>query len=146
MSRRSADDVSPAAIPANLLPYIYVLDIETQGEQTRLRIRLTGSALDSFFNRPLKDRYLDEFIHGPRSNQVMAGFLDCVSGHEPLWMRQIAAPHGRPPRFVEGIVVPLAPARLYGGLSVGEFAVPAEERRMAESFDRRPLRELLAGP
>src|ERR1041385_2408264 len=131
LARRRADEVKPFELPSKLLPQIYVLEIEGEGEHLRLRVRLTGSGLDAFFKQSLQGRYLDEFIHGPRSEQVMRAFQGCASSHDPLWMRQIVALHGRPPRVVEGIVVWLAPARLYGGLLLGELVSGGGERAAA---------------
>jgi hypothetical protein len=65
---------------------------------------------------------MEDFIHGPRAAEVIAGFHKVAHSHEPLWMRQLVRMTDRAPRFVEGVVVYLSPARLYGGLVAGELS------------------------
>jgi hypothetical protein len=80
-----------------------------------LRIRLVGSALDEAFCRPLRGHTLEEFIHGPRGNEVIASFHHCADTSEPIWMRQVVQMRDRAPRFVEGVAIYLKPERIYGG-------------------------------
>ncbi len=134
---RSAADVNPRNIDATLLPYIYVLDVEsgTAGAPTRLRVRLIGTALSAAFARPLIGLDLDDFVHGPRASDVVTGFHNCAEKNEKIWMGQVVRIKDRAPRFVEGVAIPLAPARIYGGLLVGEFAGDSE----ATAFERNSL-------
>lgn len=126
---------NPASIGAKLLPHLFVLDIERDVSKraAQLRIRLIGTAIDNVFRRPLQGHTLEEFIHGPRGNEVIASFHHCADTHEPLWMRQVVHIRNRAPRFVEGVAIYLKPERIYGGLIVGEFA------GLPESFERIPL-------
>jgi hypothetical protein len=134
---RSASEVNPRDIDATLLPHVYVLDIEggADAAPTRLRVRLTGTALSSAFGRPLIGLYLEDFLHGPRASDVVGGFHDCAEKNEKIWMREVVRIKDRAPRFVEGVAIPLAPARIYGGLLVGELAVGAD----LTAFERRTL-------
>ena len=135
MKLKESVSFNPASIGATLLPHLFVLDIERDMSKraARLRIRLIGTAIDSVFRRPLQGHTLEEFIHGPRGNEVIASFHHCADTHEPLWMRQVVHIRNRAPRFVEGVAIYLKPERIYGGLIVGEFA------GLAESFERIPL-------
>jgi hypothetical protein len=134
---RSASEVNPRDIDATLLPYVYVLDVEGGADAvpTRLRVRLTGTALSSAFGRPLNGLYLEDFLHGPRASDVVGGFHECAEKNEKIWMREVVRFKDRAPRFVEGVAIPLAPARIYGGLLVGELAVDAD----LAAFERRTL-------
>jgi len=127
----------PASIDAKLLPHLFVLDIERDPAKgaSSLRIRLIGTAIDDVFRRPLKGHMLEEYIHGPRGNDVIASFHHCAETHEPLWMRQVAHIRNRMPRFVEGVAIYLKPERIYGGLVVGEYT----DLSVAEGFERGPL-------
>ena len=95
---------SPASIGAKLLPHLFVLDIErdTSKRTALLRIRLAGTALDDVFRRPLRGHTLEEFIHGPRGNEVIASFHHCADTREPIWMRQIVHIRDRSAAFCRG--------------------------------------------
>ena len=134
-SRRRVADFSPAAVDPDLLPHIFVLDIEPCVDLVRLRIRLVGTALDGAFQRPLQGKHLEDFIHGPRGGDVVEGFHLCAANREPIWMRQVVRIRDRMPRFVEGIGVYLDPDRIYGGLIVGELPTDVAEG----SFESHPV-------
>lgn len=132
-------DFNPMAI-AGALPNVYVLEIERDdGGAPKLLIKLMGTALETAFGRPLAGHYLESFIHGPRGADVIRGFHDCALTHEPLWMRQIVRMQKGGLRFVEGAVFYLAPERIYGGLSVGEWTHSEES-----SFERKPIARAVA--
>jgi hypothetical protein len=133
----SSGDFDPKALDADLA-HVFILDIEP-ASAPRLRVRLTGTALDRAFGRPLTGRYLDEFIHGPRGDDVLRGFQHCARTGEALWMREVVEIADKPARFVEGALVHLAPRRIYGGLAFGEWA-----HQHATNFERRPLKAALA--
>jgi len=135
LRKQDAAEVNPVALGADVLPYLFILEVQRPDEQPRLRIRLTGTALDEAFQRPLVGRYLEEFIHGPRASDVIEGFHHCATTREPIWMRQVVRIRGRLPRFVEGIAVHLAPDRIYGGLVIGELPTDVAEG----SFETYPL-------
>jgi PAS domain len=122
MKFKSANDVHPRSVGAALLPHLFILGIEKHNNAPRLRVRLIGTSLQQFFGRSLRDHYMEDFIHGPRAAEVIAGFHKVALSHSPLWMRQLVQVSSRVPRFVEGVVVYLPPARLYGGLVAGELA------------------------
>jgi hypothetical protein len=126
LAQDDSSTVDPAAIGPQLLPYVYILDIE-RDTHIRLRIRLTGTGIDHVFRRPLVGHHLDEFIHGPRGGDVIASFHHCARTREPLWMRQIVHLKDRAPRFVEGVAVYLESDRIYGGLVVGDLSPPGAE-------------------
>lgn len=134
-NRRRVADFSPAAVDPDLLPHLFVLDIEPDQDSIRLRIRLVGTALDQAFLRPLAGRHLEDFIHGPRGADVVEGFHQCAISHEPIWMRQVVRIREHLPRFVEGIAFYLDPGRVYGGLIVGELPTDVSEG----SFESHPV-------
>ncbi len=134
-NRRRVADFSPAAVDPDLLPHLFVLDIEPGQNPIRLRIRLVGTALDQAFLRPLAGRHLEDFIHGPRGADVVEGFHLCATSHEPIWMRQVVRIREHLPRFVEGIAFYLDPDRVYGGLIVGELPTDVSEG----SFESHPV-------
>jgi hypothetical protein len=138
LSRGDAAGVLPNAIDPKLLPYVFVLEIEAG---PKLRVRLAGTALDIAFHPGLVGRYMEDFIHGPRGEEVLRGFHDCATSHAPVWMRQVVRIKNKAPRFVEGIAVFLAPDRIFGGLLVGE----TQDGIADTAFLRRPLSVALAG-
>lgn len=120
---KDAAAFDPLAMPPLVLPHLFILELNpvpTDGSQ--LRIRLTGTALDRAFERNLRGRNLEEFLHGPYSADVLAGFHRCAVDHRPIWMRQVVSIRGRVPRFVEGIAYFIEPNLIYGGLVFGEVA------------------------
>jgi hypothetical protein len=123
----SAAAVHPKDIAPALLPYVYILDIE--------RARMTGTEFDHVFRRALDGRYMEDFLHGPRGADVVAGFHDCAATHTPLWMRQVVRLPDKTPRFVEGVAIYLAPERIYGGLLVGDVT----HQDPLVSFERETL-------
>jgi hypothetical protein len=133
--KRNAAEFNAAAVSPDLLPHVFVLEIEPSAEAVRLRIRLVGTALDEAFAQPLAGRYLEEFMHGPRGADVLEGFHHCATTHEGIWMRQVVRIREHMPRFVEGLVVYLAPDRLYGGLIIGELPTDVSEG----SFESYPV-------
>ena len=135
MSLGDSSAFSPASISAKLLPHLFVLDIERDVAKRTpsLRIRLVGTALDEVFRRPLRGHTLEEYIHGPRGNDVIGSFHHCADSREPIWMRQVVHIRGKVPRFVEGVAIYLKPERIYGGLVVGQLA--KEEDAGFESAD-----------
>ena len=133
--RRSAID--PTQIAADLLPHLFMIDVRWEAESPtpRLQIRLTGTALDQAFGRALKGRFMEEFMHGPRSADVLDTFRTCATDHAPVWMRQIVEIREKPTRYVEGVVFYLDPDALFGGLVMGEITTKSP----ASSFERRSL-------
>jgi len=129
--------INPGAISAGLLPHVFMLDIEngaTAGT-IQLRIRLTGTAVDQIFDRPICGHLLEEYVHGPRGEQVIKGFHHCALTREAIWMRQVAQFPGRATRFVEGIAVHVVPGRIVGGLLAGEVSA----QQAGNSFEREIL-------
>jgi hypothetical protein len=127
LAQKDWSAINPASIGARVLPHLFVLDIERSEPAIRLRVRLVGTAIDGVFRRPLKGHLMEDFIHGPRGKQVIESFHHCAATREPVWMRQVAPMKDSVPRLVEGVAVYLAPERIYGGLIVGEAALPSKE-------------------
>jgi hypothetical protein len=129
--------LNPVMITANLLPHVFILDVERDAakQALRLRVRLTGTAIDGILGRATSGHALEEFIHGPRGDEVLAGFHHCANTREPLWMRQVVQIKGKVARFVEGITIYLPPERICGGLVAGEL--PAQST--SSSFERDVL-------
>jgi len=125
LSRKNAAEFYPASLSSEVLPLLYILQVEGPPEAVRLRIRLAGRALDEAFGRSVAGHCLDEFIHGPRGADVLGAFHACATTHGPVWMRQVVHFRNKAPRFVEGIAVFLEPDRVYGGLVVGDAATAA---------------------
>lgn len=132
---RDAASFSPHAIPPELLPHLFILDVEGTAEAPALKIRLTGTALDTAFGRSVTGHYLETFIHGPRGDDVIRGFHLCAREKKNLWMRQVVHIQDKLPRFVEGIAIHVEPRRIYGALVIGEL----QQRDGAASFEIRHL-------
>jgi hypothetical protein len=128
-------EFSPTAVDPDLLPHLFVLDVEPCLDLVRLKIRLVGTALDQAFQRPLHGQYLEDFIHGPRGADVVESFHQCATTRQPVWMRQVVRIRDHLPRFVEGIAFHLEPDRVYGGLVVGELPTDVSEG----SFETHPV-------
>jgi hypothetical protein len=114
--------IDPLEIEPTLLPHLYILEIQKHAEQVRLLIRLSGTALDRAFGRGIKGHYLEEFLHGGHSAEVLKGFHDCARDRTPRWMRQVVEITNRPPRYVEGVAFYVTPGLIYGGLVLGEIS------------------------
>ena len=121
------DEIRPTRIGAEILPHLFSLTIErdSKGRVSGLPIRFTGTALDQIFGRVLTGRRIDEFMHGPRGKDVIAGFSRCADERTAIWMRQIVRMKHDAPRSVEGVCVYVAPERVYGALLAGPMADPA---------------------
>jgi len=143
LARTHRKDVDPIGLGSALLPHVYVLQVRplSPPETRRLRVSLTGTSLDAAFGRSLNGQFLEDFLHGPRAADVVAGFHHCALTHEPVWMRQVARIKGRLPRCVEGIAVYLEPGFIYGGLVLGELADDVD----MVPFQRMPLRLTIDG-
>jgi len=135
-SRHAPRDIDPLAIAPELLPHFFILDVRQTptDDGSRLHIRLVGTALDNAFGRSVKGHFLEEFLHGPRSADVLTGFYRCARNHQPIWMRQVVQIANKAPRFVEGVAFPVTVERIYGGLVVGEVS---DSR--AIGFESHPL-------
>jgi hypothetical protein len=139
--RKTKADVNALEIGADLLPHFYILEIKqatagAQGLQVpRLRIRLCGTALDRAFGRAVRGHYMDEFLHGQRSSEVLNGFHSCAASRDPLWMRQVVEIVNGPPRYVEGVAFYIEPDLIYGGLVFGEISRAGGEA----SFESRRI-------
>ncbi|MFC3229734.1 PAS domain-containing protein [Marinibaculum pumilum] len=86
-------DIRPADLPG-LLPYMFLIDIET--EPLRLRYRLLGTALTEAVGRDSTGRYCDEICPPPAMARIEAGYR---------WMMAARAPvrtHGRAIHHVVG--------------------------------------------
>lgn len=134
-TKRRVAEFSPSSVDPDLLPHLFVLDIEPSANSVRLKIRLVGTALDQAFQRQLQGHYLEEYIHGPRGADVLDSFHQCAMSRQPTWMRQVVRIRDHLPRFVEGAAFYLEPARLYGGLIIGELPTDVDEG----SFESHPV-------
>lgn len=120
-ARHERHHIDPLDIAPDLLPHFFIIEVEVPGTpQASMRIRLVGTALDAAFGRSLRGRYLEEFLHGPRSAEVLDGFRSCYTTRQALWMRQVVKIGDKVPRFVEGVAFPVMPNLIYGGLVLGE--------------------------
>lgn len=127
--------IDPLSVRPSLLPHLYILEVHSDNGATRLRVRLTGTALDRAFGRSLRGQHMEDFLHGPSSREVLQGFHTCAQDHAPLWMRQVVEIRDRPPRYVEGIAFFVEPNLIYGGLVLGE--VVGDDDR--PGFESAPL-------
>lgn len=134
--------VKPTKIGADILPHLIILGIErdVNGRASSLPVRFTGTGLDQAFGRPLAGRRLGEFVHGPRGQDVIRGFMACADDRRPIWMRQIVRLKGDAPRFVEGVVVHVGPERLYGALLMGQLA----DQALQSGFEIKDLSDPVA--
>lgn len=123
LARLERDHIDPLDIAPDLLPHFFILEAKAaNGSAGSLYIRLVGTALDNAFGRSVRGRYMEEFLHGPRSADVLNGFHQCHEKRQPLWMRQVVQIGDKVPRFVEGVTFPVLPTFIYGGLTFGEVS------------------------
>lgn len=121
-------DIDVTKITAAYVPHLYILEIKpivqsnAVAKKVRLRIRLCGTALDTAFGRNLQGHFMDEFLHGPTSVEVLTNFENCAVTRKPVWMRQVVQIAHKAPRFVEGVAVYIEPQLIYGGLIFGELS------------------------
>lgn len=132
-------DFNPMKHP-QILPNLYVLDI-VPGDTLnacRLKIRLTGTRVDSLFNTPATDRFLDELVQDTRGVEAFRKFQECANAGTAVWMKQVACFPDRPARYVESVAIRIQPSRIYGGVVSGEYTDCT-----GSSFEWLPLEEAL---
>ncbi len=130
-------EIDPLDIGAVLLPHFYILEVLAQSAaaRPRLHVRLVGTALDTAFGRSVRGHDLADFLHGARSSDVLDGFFKCATTRRAIWMRQVVHIGDSPPRYVEGVAVPIIPDLICGGLVFGKITVDSAQA----SFQSRPL-------
>lgn len=91
-------------IPASLWAHVYVLDLV----DSRLRIHLAGTAIEDGLGRSIKDRYMEEFTHGPHSSHVLGAFHEAIELWTPFYLRQTVCLQNRPKLTIQASLQPLA--------------------------------------
>ena len=85
-------------------PHLYLLDVTAAD---RLQVRLVGQHIRDMMGRRCQGHFMDEFLHGPRSRDVMATFAACVRDRRAARMSQSIILPDRPVLLVTACVVPL---------------------------------------
>ena len=95
-------------------PHLYLLDVTASD---RLLVRLVGQHIRDMLGRQCRGHFMDEFLHGPKSRDVMATFAACVRDRCAAYMTQSIVLPNRPvfrvvagamPLFDDGRVARLA--------------------------------------
>ena len=85
-------------------PYLYLLDVVAND---RLRVRVIGQGIRDVVGRPCVGLYLDEFMHGPRSRDVVKTYAACVRDGRAVCMSQCVMLPERPVVTIKACAVPL---------------------------------------
>jgi hypothetical protein len=123
-------------IPGEYWQHIYILDIEAPG---RMRVRHTGTGINSRLKRDCKGEYMDNIIHGPRSADVLVGFNHCKNENQRMIMSQLVTMQDGPSLFVRCCVIPLMSAtdevqNLVGLLKFSNLGQTELMRSQSEAF------------
>ena len=88
-------DVSPFAIPVDVLPRVLLLDVEHR--PFRVKVRLAGTQVCDEWGLEPAGRYLDDLYEPDDLPIVMAGIRACVTSRQPNFIerRFIAINHRR---------------------------------------------------
>jgi hypothetical protein len=97
--------INPADIPA-LLPYLFMIDVESAPR--RFRFRLIGTQVCTWAGRDITGMYLDDPAYGPRGPEIMRHYEEVVERGVPFYTEQPAQRPERDYVFYERLVVPLA--------------------------------------
>lgn len=128
--------VDPAAIKP-LLPYIYIVDFET--EPFRVRFRLTGTLADQWNGFSLTGRYLDEFLKHDQygANRILIdGYQQAFRSGRPVigqyhWPTRsgynTVVDFGLFPLTVEGVVAQAISIEDVGDVPIADEFVPFED-------------------
>jgi hypothetical protein len=98
-------DLDPGDIP-QLLPYIFMIDVEH--EPRRFRFRLIGTQICTWAGRDVTGWYLDDPSYGPRGAIISSQYAEVVDRGVPFYTEQPAARPERDYIFYERLVLPLA--------------------------------------
>ncbi len=85
-------------------PHLYLLDATADG---RLVVRVIGQGIRDIVGRPCVGLYLDEFMHGPRSRDVVRTYAACVRDGRAVRMSQCVMLPERPVVTIKACAVPL---------------------------------------
>lgn len=78
-------DFDVTDLPGRLWPYLYLLDVQ----QDKLIIRLNGDAIRQTFQRDLRGVDLLSITHGPKADDIKAGYEIALNEHRPVVMRRL---------------------------------------------------------
>ncbi len=85
-------------------PHLYLLDVVAND---RLMVRVIGQGIRDVVGRACVGLYLDEFMHGPRSQDVIKTYAACVRDGRAVCMSQCVMLPERPVVTIKACAVPL---------------------------------------
>jgi hypothetical protein len=101
----SRTDIDPAEIP-QLLPYVFLVDVERNPQ--RFRFRLIGTQICAWAGRDITGMYVDDPAYGPRATEVARQYGEVVARGLPFYIEQPASRPERDYAFYDRVVMPLA--------------------------------------
>lgn len=101
----SRADISPADIP-QLLPYIFLIDVERDPQ--RFRFRLIGTQICQWAGRDVTGLYIDDPLYGDRGIRLGKQYAEVAARGLPLYTEQPAQRPERDYVFYDRLVLPLA--------------------------------------
>lgn len=87
------DDFDILQVRPRIWPHIFVLEVE---EGSRFRVAVTGSHIDEHLHRNCAGLYLNDIVHGPKSNDVLGFFRKTIAEGKALKVKHILALQNRP--------------------------------------------------
>ena len=90
--------------PPQIWPHLYLLDVIDDG---RFHVRLTGDHIREMLGRDCRGCFMDQFLHGPKSQDVMAGFRHCALESRAVRMAQTVRMPNRPQMQIVACAAPL---------------------------------------
>jgi hypothetical protein len=101
----SRADISPADVP-QLLPYIFLIDVERDPQ--RFRFRLIGTQICQWAGRDATGVYTDDPDYGPHGPAITRQYAEVVERGVALYIERPAARPDRDHLYYERLVLPLA--------------------------------------
>jgi hypothetical protein len=101
----SRADISPADVP-QLLPYIFLIDVERDPQ--RFRFRLIGTQICQWAGRDVTGLYTDDPFYGDHGARLSQQYAEVAARGLPFYTEQQAARPERDYVFYDRIVLPLA--------------------------------------
>jgi hypothetical protein len=128
----SRADIDPAEIP-QLLPYVFLVDVERNPR--RFRFRLIGTQICAWSGRDVTGKYVDDAVYGSRGPEVARQYGEVAERGLPFYIEQPASRPERDYVFYDRLMLPLAQdGRIVDMLLCGADMLPASPELRAGQY------------
>ena len=136
-------DIDPTDLP-DLLPNLFLFDVEASEAGRRYRFRLTGTGFDKTFGNKLTGQWADEIAPPGRTRPLIAACEEAVTTKRPHFWRNVLTPPNRAVLRYQRLVCPLSTDGETVDMLIGLFAVDERHgNRYSRPLARREQIKLL---